>query len=64
MSYLRGTCVAQLVKHPTFFFNVYLFLRERRGEGQREGDRGSETGSEPPAEPDTGLEPVNPEITS
>ena len=52
-----------------FFFNVYLFLRERqsvsRGEAEREGDTESEAGSRPWAvstEPDTGLKPTNHEI--
>ena len=52
-----------------FFFNVYLFLREResmssRG-AEREGDTESEAGSRPRAvstEPDVGPEPTNREI--
>ena len=43
-----------------FFGNVYLFLRERMGEGQSEwGYKGSEVDS---MEPDTGLKPMNCEI--
>ena len=55
----------------TFFFNVYLFLRQReteheQGRGrEREGDTESEAGSRLRAvstEPDTGLELTNHEI--
>ena len=54
-----------------FFFNVYLFLRERqrdspnRGGAEREGDTESEAGSRLQAvstEPDAGLELTNWEI--
>ena len=52
-----------------FFFNVYLFLRQRqsvnRGGAEREGDTESETGSRlctVSTEPDAGLEPTNCEI--
>ena len=53
-----------------FFFNLYLFLKERETEGEwggaeREGDTESETGSRLRAispEPDTGLELTDHEI--
>ena len=51
------------------FFNVYLFLRERKsvsgGGAETEGDTESEAGSRIQAvstEPDVGLEPTNCEI--
>ena len=54
-----------------FFFNVYLFLRQRQsmnGRGaEREGDTESEAGSKPravSAEPNAGLELVNREIVT
>ena len=40
--------ISQLSSFLIFFFNVYLFLRQRQsmnGEGQREGDTESETAS-------------------
>ena len=44
-------------------FNVYLFLREAVGAGQREGGGGPYTGSALTAEsPMQGLEPMNYEI--
>ena len=53
----------------SFFFNVYLFLKERdrarAGEGQRKGDTESKAGSRfwaVSTEPDTGLELTNCEI--
>ena len=67
-----GILMDPLVEHPTFFFfNVYLFLRERqrqsasRGGAEREGDTKSKAGSRLRAvspEPDAGLELVNCEI--
>ena len=54
-----------------FFFNVYLFLRERqsvsRGGAEREGDTESEAGPRLPAvstEPHTGLKLTNREIVT
>ena len=54
-----------------FFFNVYLFLRERQsvsGRGaEREGDTVGEAGSRVRAvstRPDAGLELTNPEIVT